>query len=112
VKFEWMKDDHAVCPKCKESWADLWDYGWGSADELRVNCPYCDARITLKREYSVEYAVADGWTCWRCDGLGSRYQFAEKCQNNQCDHGLGDRPMSCPVEKLTCAECKGTKLQA
>jgi len=105
MQFEYCDDEHAVCPNCKESWGDLWDCGWHANDETEINCPYCEAKLTLKREIDVTYMVAPGWKCWKCDGRGKIYYFKEECNDKQCNHSLGDKPMSCPVQSDVCPEC-------
>ena len=45
------------CPVCGDEFGELWDYPWGSNDEIDVECPCCGAPITLCREVSVDYSA-------------------------------------------------------
>ncbi len=47
--------DHAICPKCKKTFRpdDLKLSEWGH--EYDVNCPHCDAELTVFE--SIEYQV-------------------------------------------------------
>lgn len=46
-----------ACPACSEEWGDLWDYGWGNEESLDIECPHCEATLTLTRNVSVRYAA-------------------------------------------------------
>jgi len=43
------------CPWCGHKIRDLWDYSWGSRDEIEAECPECDKPIKISREVSVTY---------------------------------------------------------
>jgi hypothetical protein len=111
MKFSDFDGESATCPKCSESWADLWDYNWTTSDEEKIQCPHCDTQLTLRRNIEVTYAIASGWDCWKCEGRGNTYFFKELCANRQCNHSLGDKPISCPVQKSVCEACEGSGLE-
>ena len=59
VEVDWSDDsEHVKCPHCGETWADLWDYEWGTREEIRIECPHCDKLLTLHRRISVDYGVS------------------------------------------------------
>ena len=57
--------DRIACPVCKESFGDLWDYDWSRDEDKEIECPHCDAPITLSRHVEVSY------TCRPRPGKGS-----------------------------------------
>ena len=44
-----------LCPECEEAQGDLWDYDWGSREELVASCGECGADYILMRHVSVDY---------------------------------------------------------
>lgn len=50
-------NDHVICPHCGDTIRDLWDYGWGAAEEIEANCGSCGGDIVLHREISAHYSV-------------------------------------------------------
>lgn len=56
---DWSRDGESVtCPTCHESWSDLWDYDWGTREEIRTECPHCGMDIVLHRDVHVRYGVS------------------------------------------------------
>jgi hypothetical protein len=59
AEVNWSNDGERVtCPYCGESWADLWDYSWGTREEIATECPHCDKPLMLHRRISVDYGVS------------------------------------------------------
>lgn len=55
----YSEDDHceAVCPHCKGTWQDLWDYEWGNQEIIEVDCPHCGKEIMLSQNVTVTYST-------------------------------------------------------
>lgn len=49
--------ERIACPWCGEMKTDLWDYNWGSREEIEVECGYCDKPFLLSRIVSVDYTA-------------------------------------------------------
>lgn len=45
----------ATCPHCGEKWQDLWDYEWGSREDIEIDCPFCGETLVLVRVVDVQY---------------------------------------------------------
>ena len=43
------------CPECGARQTDLWDYEWGTREELTASCGSCGADYLLSREVAVDY---------------------------------------------------------
>jgi len=50
-----MTAESVQCPVCGEAQRDLWDYDWGTREELTASCGSCNAQYTLIRHVSVSY---------------------------------------------------------
>ena len=47
--------DLVRCPECDALQRDLWDYDFGSREEMAVDCGSCGADYLLVRRVSVDY---------------------------------------------------------
>jgi hypothetical protein len=45
------------CPWCRAMLDDLWDFEWGSREELRSECGHCGKDIVISRIVEVDYKV-------------------------------------------------------
>lgn len=43
---------------CGKTWADLWDYAWGTREEIETECPHCGKAITLGRAVTIDYRAS------------------------------------------------------
>lgn len=49
--------DRLACPWCGEVRRDLWDYDWGSREEIEIECGFCDKPVILSRREDVSYSA-------------------------------------------------------
>ena len=43
------------CPHCSETITDLWDYDWGTDEEIEIECSFCDEPVALRKVVSVDF---------------------------------------------------------
>lgn len=52
------RDGMLECPHgCGHMINDLWDYDWGSSEEMLVECEKCEKSLTIHRRISVTYSA-------------------------------------------------------
>jgi len=52
------REDQVTCPTCEKSFGDLWDYEWDHRESIEIECPHCDAPLTLRGVVSIDYSVS------------------------------------------------------
>ncbi len=52
--------DPVTCPWCGYTIHDLWDYHWGTSDELRAWCRSCENPVVISRVVTCDYTIVKG----------------------------------------------------
>ena len=50
--------DVVICPECGESQGDLWDYEFGSREELVTSCGSCGKDYVLHQRVTYDFAAS------------------------------------------------------